>query len=405
MNKFAERPLKQASLWNTVWLGLSAASLVICIIYDPGRAFDATLQGLSVWWHIVFPALLPFLVLTELLVAYGLVHALGTLLDPLLRRALRIPGEGGYILPLGLIAGFPAAAEAAAKLHGQGRLSAASASRLAAAAHFCNPMLLIVVIGTGFLHTPALGVLLAVIHIAAGLAAGVTGALFDHSEKNDLPLPGRSASNASLLRRTFRSMEDARRLDGRSFGKLLGDTVSSSVQTLMGVGGYILIFALVVQVISRGLPGWFPDFIIPALLEVHLGSFRIAEAGLSSPAMQAAFLGAGLGWGGLCSYFQVRAALKPAGISSRGFLFTRMMHGSYAYILTLLVWNPVTALFPNTVAAYKDQNSIHPANSGLLFPNWHQSFAMLGWQTILFVLLLGALIAFALLWRRIAHQH
>ncbi|WP_203232183.1 nucleoside recognition domain-containing protein [Paenibacillus pinistramenti] len=415
------------SLWTTAGLGVSAVTLVVCVIYDPGKAFDATLQGLSVWWHIVFPALMPFLMLSEMMMAYGLVHGLGTLFEPLTRRMLRFPGESGYLLPLGLIAGFPVSAEAAAKLHAQGKLSGSEASRIAAVSHFCNPMLLIVVIGTGFMHTPALGVLLAAVHAAAGLAAGATLGWFnrpapsraaglaqdrsshpDNGSRRSTPnsLQQGSRKPGSLFQQTVRSIENARRLDGRSFGRLLGDTVTASVQTLFTVGGYMLIFALVIEVVSRFLPGPFPGYLLPALLEVHLGSFRLAEPDVLSPAVQAALLGAALGWGGLCSYFQVRAVLKPSGITSKGFLTARLLHAAYAYVLTLLLWKPVTSLFPNTLPAYRDLNAgggIQTSGAlpaGLTLPGWDQAWGMLGWQSAALAVLLSGLAAFSFIWRR-----
>ncbi|GGA40123.1 nucleoside recognition domain-containing protein [Paenibacillus physcomitrellae] len=406
-------PNSKGSLWTTFWLGLCAVILVVCVIYDPGKAFDATLQGLTVWWHIVFPALLPFLVLSEMMIAYGLVHGLGTLFDPLTRKLFRFPGESGFLLPLGLIAGFPVAAESAARLYGQQKLTAGQAARLSAAVHFCNPMLIVVVIGTGFMHTPALGLLLAAIHIVAGLAAGITIGWLRRPQDSDSPAPASkvkpaksaAGSKDSLIRQVIRSTVMARRIDGRSFGRLLGDTVTVSVQTLLSVGGYMLIFALVIQVISRVLPKGFPDYIVPALLEVHLGSFRLAESGFSSPALQAALLGAGLGWGGLCSYFQVRAVLKPAGIHSKGFLLTRLLHGAYAYLFTLLIWNPVTALFPHTVPAYRDNLADFTAQTGTFLPQGQQFWGIISWQTVLFALILGGLTVFAFLWRRkMRHQ-
>lgn len=43
----------------------------------------------------MFPALLPFLIITELLRGMGVLHGLGALMEPLLRALLRLPGAGG----------------------------------------------------------------------------------------------------------------------------------------------------------------------------------------------------------------------------------------------------------------------------------------------------------------------
>lgn len=86
----------------------------------------------------------------------------------------------------------------------------------------------------------------------------------------------------------------------------------------MATGGYMLIFAVIIQIASSWLaPLLSPSLTakpIAALLEVHLGSYALATTGLSSP-LPAALTGALLGWSGLSAYLQARAALKPTGLS------------------------------------------------------------------------------------------
>ncbi|RUT28153.1 nucleoside recognition domain-containing protein [Paenibacillus zeisoli] len=388
-------------LWVTIALASCAVLLAVSIVKSPGAAFEASLQGLTLWWRIVFPGLLPFLVLSQMLVAYGFVHALGTVLNPLLQKGLGAPGVAGWVLPFGLIAGFPAAAEASAQLYTTGRITARQAEKLAAAGHFCNPMLIIVVVGTGFLHKPGLGLLLAAVHGIAGIAAGLTLHKLILQSRKDLyqagPEPVRTGTR---LQQMVHSIEEARRLDGRSFGKLLGDTVASAVQTLMMIGGYMLIFAVVIRMIEYHIPGIGSTFILPGLLEVHLGSYAAGASSTSVPALQAALIGAILGFSGLCAYLQVRAVLRPVGIGTGGFLVTRILHGSYAYVLTLLLWKPLLKLFPGAAPVFGDiSTDDRMRNSILQLPGWSQSFSLMEWQFITLLFITACLILFAIIWR------
>ena len=77
-------------LWNTILLGAAAFLLVLAVVSAPEPAFQATLQALKLWWNIVFPAL-PFLVLVEILIAYGWAHGVGVLLDPLMKKYSNFP--------------------------------------------------------------------------------------------------------------------------------------------------------------------------------------------------------------------------------------------------------------------------------------------------------------------------
>ncbi|MCM3699288.1 nucleoside recognition domain-containing protein [Paenibacillus macerans] len=395
---------------STAFTGLLAVMLVVCVVYAPSEAFKASGQGLTIWWHIVFPALLPFVMLSQMLLAGGFAHGLGALVEPLTRRLLGLPGTFGWVLPLGMTAGFPAAADTAATLYKQGKISASEAERIAGAAHFCSPMLLVIVIGTGFFGRPEFGLLLLAVHWAAGLAAGITlhFLLPDRS-------PARNASGSSTtkasnrrrpsrLRQALRSMEQARQEDGRSLGRLLGDTVTSGVQTLMITGGYMLIFSIIIHVILLALPGTFFSVTVKSLLEVHLGSYAMSR--LSSPALSpavfTALLGAALGWSGLCAYLQVRAILGPAGIRERFFLLNRLLHGAYAYAITLLLWKPLIGWLPGAFPAFaqEGQTVIGHDTPAAGLPTWQQAFGVMGWQLWMLALLTLGFATIALVWNR-----
>ena len=66
---------------------ITLALLVLCflMVLFPAETWHASVRGLSIWWDVLFPSLFPFLVLSELLLGFGIVHFLGTLLNPLMR--------------------------------------------------------------------------------------------------------------------------------------------------------------------------------------------------------------------------------------------------------------------------------------------------------------------------------
>src|ERR1700730_1596953 len=86
---------------TSLLLACIAALLVVCIIIYPNSVFQSSLNGMSLWWEYVFPALLPFLILTEIMMGSGALHAIGTLLDPLMRFFFRTSGNGGWALAMG----------------------------------------------------------------------------------------------------------------------------------------------------------------------------------------------------------------------------------------------------------------------------------------------------------------
>ncbi|MDK8194671.1 nucleoside recognition protein [Paenibacillus sp. UMB7766-LJ446] len=350
---------------RTVLLSTGALLLVVAVVVSPKDAFDASIQGLDIWWKIIFPAMLPFLMLSQMLTAFGFTHALGVLLGPLMQRWFRLPGKAGLAIAVGMCGGFPAGADTASRLAQDQQITAKQAGIVAAAAHFANPLMIILVIGAAFLHQPAAGYFLLIVHWVSGWIATMIGVrLLPVKSKNtrivissaDLesnkvasdPKKLTSASHtASLKKRSLWSQmmlaaRDAQERDGRGFGKLLGDTVSQAVQTLMMTGGYMIVFAVFVRLLTLYIT---PDTSVtfwPSLLELHLGTYHLSQSPLT-PVLLISLLAAVLGWGGLCSLLQVSAVLKSAGLATTSMLYfagVRLLHALVAFSISLLLWLP-----------------------------------------------------------------
>lgn len=350
---------------RTVLLSTGALLLVVAVVVSPKDAFDASIQGLDIWWKIIFPAMLPFLMLSQMLTAFGFTHALGVLLGPLMQRWFRLPGKAGLAIAVGMCGGFPAGADTASRLAQDQQITAKQAGIVAAAAHFANPLMIILVIGAAFLHQPAAGYFLLIVHWVSGWIATMIGVRLlpvkskstriaissTDLESNKVasdPKKLTSASHtASLKKRSLWSQmmlaaRDAQERDGRGFGKLLGDTVSQAVQTLMMTGGYMIVFAVFVRLLTLYIT---PDTSVtfwPSLLELHLGTYHLSQSPLT-PVLLISLLAAVLGWGGLCSLLQVSAVLKAAGLATTSMLYfagVRLLHALVAFSISLLLWLP-----------------------------------------------------------------
>lgn len=352
-----------APYWTTLLLGSGAILLVLAVVTSPEEVFQASAQGLKLWWSIIFPAMLPFLMLSEMLIAFGFVHGLGVLLEPLMSFWFRLPGRSGWVLALGLIAGFPTAAEAVRQWTQQEDMAEPQLRLLTAIAHFCNPITILLIIGTGLLHNATVGGILLAVHWISGLLAGwITARLPTTSkelQKRETPaLFGRtsvSRTSTPLIRSAWDATRSARERDGRSFGKLLGETVSHAVQTLMVTGGFMIFFSVLIRLTSIYSNQGTLSFVWPAWMEIHLGSYEISRLPYDLRT-QTALISAVLGWGGLCGWLQITAITRP---SDKGITFTlsRALHGLIAFGLTLAAWTPLNRIANNTIPAYISDSS------------------------------------------------
>ncbi|MGV2885422.1 nucleoside recognition domain-containing protein [Paenibacillus taichungensis] len=346
---------------RTVLMSTGALLLVIAVVVSPKDAFDASIQGLDIWWKIIFPAMLPFLMLSQMLTAFGFTHALGVLLGPLMQRWFRLPGKAGLAVVVGMCGGFPAGADTASRLVQDQQITAKQAGIVAAASHFANPLMIILVIGAAFLHQPAAGYFLLIVHWVSGWIATMIGVRL--LPKESIGEKFSTANPSSYKRRSLWSQmmiaaREAQERDGRGFGKLLGDTVSQAVQTLMMTGGYMIVFAVFVRLLTLYItPGTSVAF-WPSLLELHLGTYHLSQSPLT-PVLLMSLLAAVLGWGGLCSHLQISAVLKAAGLAATSMLYfagIRLLHALVAFFISLLLWLPFSRYSSEVWATFQNNS-------------------------------------------------
>lgn len=331
------------AIFLSLLLGAASMLVVAGIVHSPGEAFRASLSGLQIWWQNVFPGLLPPLMLAELLAASGLLHGLAALAEPLTRGLFRLPGAAGWAISFGWSAGIPAGAKETARLRDNGMIRDEDVDTVLLVSHVPNPFLIVLVVGFGFLHSPALGWAIA---LGLWLSAILSGIVWSRIAKPRGPrVPALPVTQSrALLIRAVRAAADARKEDGRPLGKLLADSVTGAVGTLMTIGGLMMMSAVVVRLLQLFVPGNDLWLQFPGLYELHLGAYESSQSALflSDPAQACALLAAALAWTGWSGLLQARAAFglnKP--FPWLKIISSRLLHSAAA----LLIVYPLAKLF------------------------------------------------------------
>lgn len=129
-----------------IWTLLTAAVAVVLtlsLVVKPREALEAATGGMEIFFKIVFPSLLPFFVLSEIMLGLGVVHFIGVLFEPLMRPVFNVPGEGAFALSMGLAAGYPMDAVITAKFRKQGLCTRVEGERLLAFTNTADPIFLL----------------------------------------------------------------------------------------------------------------------------------------------------------------------------------------------------------------------------------------------------------------------
>ncbi|NOU95805.1 sporulation integral membrane protein YlbJ [Paenibacillus sp. LMG 31456] len=366
---------KFPTVYAIAFVGLGLLSLML---FFPTESFHASLKGLSIWWEVLFPALFPFFVISEMMLGVGLVHFFGTLLDPMMRPVFRIPGIGGFVMAMGFAAGYPVAAKLTSQLWEQRLINREEGERLVAFTTSSDPIFLIGAVSLGFFHDASLAGILAAAHYGTAVLLGLL--MRFHGGKSAVmtpePLPimqkGNKASR-SILIRAFDAMHTARMLDGRSLDEMLQQAVRTGLQLNLVVGGLVVFFSVVMEVMTSahimsifyiGINSVLQLFNVPielskavanGIFEVTLGAKAAGGAGahidLVFKTAIAAFV---LSWAGLSVHAQIVSLLHHTNLRYLPFITARLLHGLMASTAVFILWEPMQP-YRATVAAFIPQ--------------------------------------------------
>lgn len=344
---------------KTLFLAASVTLMAASLISFPQESFDASIRGLNMWWEIVFPSLLPFFIVSEMLIGFGVVRFIGVLLEPLMRPLFKVPGVGGFVWAMGMASGYPAGAKLTARLRQEGQLTKIEAERLVSFTNSSNPLFIFGAVSVGFFYNVQLGVILALAHYLGNISVGLLMRFYGKSEENLQKEKDKKLS----IRDAFAALHRTRIQDNRPIGKVLGDAVMSSIQTLLMIGGFIILFSVINKLLFHlHITAFLAQFIelalamigmtemlsmpyISGLFEITLGSqmtSQVQEATLMHQAVITSFI---LAFSGFSVQAQVASILAQTDIRFQPFFFARILHGFFAAFYAFILWKPVYERF------------------------------------------------------------
>ncbi len=330
--------------------------IILATVRYPDLAFQSAVYGLNLWWNVVFPALLPFFIGSELLLGLGVVHGMGVILEPLMRPIFNVPGEGSFVLAMGLASGYPIGSILTAKLRHQNLLSKTEGERLMSFCNTADPLFISGAVAVGMFNNPALGGVLLAAHYLSALSTGLVLRFYGRG-KPAAAFDPTARTQGFLLGRALAAMDAARVKDGRPFGQILGDAVRNSVNTLLLIGGLIILFAVVIRVLTAvgivsaiagflaallaplGLNPALAPSLVSGFFEITIGAQQAAHSGAPLP-QALAVTSAIIAWSGLSVLAQVASIIQGTGMSLFPYLFSRTIQAALAAAITLFLLGP-----------------------------------------------------------------
>lgn len=112
-----------------------ALYLIFLLLRYPALSLEYASTGLNLWFTKMVPTLLPFMILSGIMIRMDLTESFVSLLHPLLHRIFGTSKNGSYTIIMGFLCGFPMGARIVGELYESGKLSRPESLRLL---YFCN---------------------------------------------------------------------------------------------------------------------------------------------------------------------------------------------------------------------------------------------------------------------------
>lgn len=287
------------------WYAVVIGCLLLFFFFCPGTVSGSAKEGLLLWFQVVLPALLPFMILSSVILQMGFNDSISRVVSPVLMKVFGISQAGCYPVVIGLLSGYPLGAATVAEMVKRDRLSQTEAQYIL---HFCNnasPMFILQYIGIDCLGLRQPLLLLAVIYLSVWTSAAFERLL---RQRGFVKHP-----SAPLCVRQRQSVI-----------AILDESILHSFTVLTRVGGYIILFSILAGAWQqiRLFPVPFRA-VLTGLLEITTGAGQIMQTPLPEQWRMILLTGC-TAFGGLSSVAQSASVLDETGLSIRSYLGAKM---------------------------------------------------------------------------------
>ena len=295
--------------------------LLLFLLVHPEEALLSAKDGMSLWLNVMIPTLLPFLILTGILLKTGNIPQLLEPLAPFWKHFFGISPAGAYVLILGFLCGYPMGAKLAHDLYINHQISQREGEYLLTFSCNASPAFIFSYLSQNILEgkIPPHSLLLIL------LSADFVCMLFFRF----LVYHGNTVSS---VKPEYRKKETYQQ---DSTGVILDVSIMSGFETITRLGGYILIFSL----LFTGFYHYWPfcsqnKILLTSPIELTTGLHQIAQSAFSWKIKYITSMTLPA-FGGFCVMFQTKSVLEEK-LSILPYIFAKCLNASLVFLFLVL---------------------------------------------------------------------
>ena len=319
--------------------------LIIGIIIFPNDSIESAKNGIHIWVNILMPSLLPFIIGANLIVSLRVVDIIGAIINPITQLFFNISGKSALVFAISAVSGYPVGARLASDLRLKQDISQYEGQRLVSFCSTSGPLFIIGAVAVGMLKDASLGYVMLICHYLGSITVG----LFFRRYGNEK----REKSNKTIVN-NIKYIINTPEKDG--FFISFGNAVISGVNTLLAVGGFVIIFSVVFKILTLfnvidgissaicfllsflGITKEVCSAFISGLFEITIGCNNISNITYIPEAIKASLCSFIIGFSGLSILAQCCSFIAKTDIKTNIYIFNKFLHGTFAALYTFLLY-------------------------------------------------------------------
>lgn len=285
--------------------------------------------SLNIFKNNIFPSLFPFFVLSSLLINYGFVELVSSLFKKPMNKLFKINSKCAFIFFMSIISGNPSNAKYTRKLLLDKDINKYEATKILCFSSFTSPLFILGTTGI-FLNNNDVPLLILIIHYISNILIGIFMRNYHPSKKEE----------KSNIKDAIENMHKKRISNKESFGTIITNSLTSSIDTLLLILGVITVCLVLTTIIDNNLN-------INSTIQSILNGFIEMTQGLKYISMEAIPLKLKsiltvmiLSFGGLSVHLQIMSILSDTEIKYFPFLSSRIVSSLISGILMFLLFEP-----------------------------------------------------------------
>lgn len=294
--------------------------LVLLFIIFPDIASNGAKKGLELWFNVVIPSLFPFMVISTLLIKLDVTSFISRLFYPVFHKIYRISKEGCYPAVIGMLSGYPLGAKTVADLYKMEAFTKEEAQYILGFCNNASPMFMLEYIGVKCMGLGQPMLMLVIIYLSAFInaLAGFYRPSGESFKNRDIKIKTKT--------KKYPVME------------ALDESILSSAVTLVKVGGYIIFFSILTELLQDMVAVSDAVKIVGSgILEITTGGEVLSEACLPEY-IKCILFSTFCAFGGMSSVAQTSSVLIGTDLSILKYVLVKTRQAAIAAALAAVLF-------------------------------------------------------------------